>query len=337
MFLGERRLHIERLVLAETDMQRTDALDELLPLQRADFAELFTAMDGLPVTIRLLDPPLHEFLPDLSVRVALAQERGNPEPADVRLLDEVHRRREQNPMLGLRGVRLGLLMPDLVRMQVRAIAQAATDQRSRGMRVRPEIMVPLVGTVQELHTVRDEIEAVLAAEAPKLDVPIGTMIELPRAALTASQIAEHADFFSFGTNDLTQTTWGFSRDDVEGSFFTTYLERGIFGVPPFESIDPEGIGRLVRIAVAEGRDSRPTSSSASAASTEAIPPRCASFTTAGSITCPAHYSGFRSRGWKPAARRSSNRQPDHTCGDDVVPGHIDRKQSSSPSCSTRQR
>ncbi len=143
-------------------------------------------------------------------------------------------------MLGLRGVRLGLLIPGLVRMQVRAIAQAATDQRGRGVWVRPEIMVPLVGAVQELHTVRDEIEAVLATEAPDLDVPIGTMIELPRAALTAGQIAEHADFFSFGTNDLTQTTWGFSRDDVEGSFFTTYLERGIFGVSPFESIDLRG-------------------------------------------------------------------------------------------------
>jgi pyruvate,orthophosphate dikinase len=260
MFLGERRVQIERLVLAETETQRTDALDELLPLQRADFAELFAAMDGLPVTIRLLDPPLHEFLPDLtdlSVRVALAQERGNPDPAEVRLLDEVRRRSEQNPMLGLRGVRLGLLIPGLVRMQVRAIAQAATDQRGRGVQVHPEIMVPLVGTAQELHTMRDEVEAVLATEAPDLHVPIGTMIELPRAALTAGQIAAHADFFSFGTNDLTQTTWGFSRDDVEASFFTTYLERGIFGVSPFESIDPDGVGRLVRIAVVEGRGSRP--------------------------------------------------------------------------------
>jgi pyruvate,orthophosphate dikinase len=260
MFLGERRLQVERLILAETDAQRADALEELLGLQRTDFSELFAAMDGLPVTIRLLDPPLHEFLPDLtdlSVRVALAQEHGCPDPADVRLLYEVRRHHEQNPMLGLRGVRLGLVIPDLVRMQVRAIAQAAIEQRALGIRVRPEIMVPLVGAAQELQIVREEIEAVLAAEAPDLTVEIGTMIELPRAALTAHHIAEHAAFFSFGTNDLTQTTWGFSRDDVEASFFTTYLERGIFSVSPFESIDPDGVGRLVRIAVAEGRERRP--------------------------------------------------------------------------------
>jgi pyruvate,orthophosphate dikinase len=261
MFLGEDRLPVvRRMILANTPDEETAALEELRVVQKADFEEILEAMDGLPVTVRLLDPPLHEFLPDLtdlSVRVALAQERGNPDPAEVRLLDEVRRRSEQNPMLGLRGVRLGLLIPGLVRMQVRAIAQAATDQRGRGVQVHPEIMVPLVGTAQELHTMRDEVEAVLATEAPDLHVPIGTMIELPRAALTAGQIAAHADFFSFGTNDLTQTTWGFSRDDVEASFFTTYLERGIFGVSPFESIDPDGVGRLVRIAVVEGRGSRP--------------------------------------------------------------------------------
>ena len=177
-------------------------------------------------------------------------------------------------------------------------------QRRLGLQVRPEVMVPLVGTVQELRTVRDEIEAALAAEAPDLDVPIGTMIELPRAALTASQIAEHADFFSFGTNDLTQTTWGFSRDDVEGSFFPTYLERGIFEVSPFESIDPDGVGRLVRIAVAEGRKSLPVIKLGVCGEHGAIPHRCSCSTTAGSITCPARCSGFRSRGWKPAGRRS---------------------------------
>ena len=260
MFLGERRIQVERLVLAKSEAQQADALAELLALQRADFGEIFAAMDGLPVTIRLLDPPLHEFLPDLtelSVRVALAQQRGHADPAEVRLLEEVRRHHEQNPMLGLRGVRLGLLIPGLVRMQVRAIAQAAVDQQRRGVRVCPQIMVPLVATVQELQAVREEIHAVLAVEAADLKVPIGTMIELPRAALTAGQIAEHADFFSFGTNDLTQTTWGFSRDDVETSFFASYLERGIFGISPFESIDPDGVGRLIRIAVAEGRNARP--------------------------------------------------------------------------------
>ncbi|MQA16443.1 MAG: pyruvate, phosphate dikinase [Pseudonocardiaceae bacterium] len=264
MFLGDRRHHVERLVLAETDSERQQALDALLPLQRDDFLEVFGAMDGLPVTIRLLDPPLHEFLPDyteLSVRVALAEERGEQPGADAELLDAVRRLHETNPMLGLRGVRLGIVVPGLFAMQVRAIAQAVATLRERGGDVHPEIMVPLVGTVQELQTISDEIDAVLAEESQasgvSLDAEIGTMIELPRAALTAGQIAEAAQFFSFGTNDLTQTTWGFSRDDVEGLFFASYLERGVFGVSPFESIDREGVGRLVRLAVQEGRATRP--------------------------------------------------------------------------------
>ncbi|NMH99584.1 pyruvate, phosphate dikinase [Pseudonocardia acidicola] len=264
MFLGERREHVERLVLAETDDERSAALDELLPLQRADFIALFSAMDGLPVTIRLLDPPLHEFLPDLtelSVRVALAEERGEPDAKDVALLAAVRRLNEHNPMFGLRGVRLGILVPGLFGMQVRAIAQAVAQLRRDGADVQPEIMIPLVGAVQELQTVAEETNAVLADESRRSEVPldalIGTMIELPRAALTAGQIAEAAHFFSFGTNDLTQTTWGFSRDDVEGSFFSRYLERGIFGISPFETIDADGVGRLVRLAVDEGRASRP--------------------------------------------------------------------------------
>jgi pyruvate,orthophosphate dikinase len=264
MFLGDRRAQVERLVLADTDAERDAALAVLLPLQRADFVEVFTAMQGLPVTIRLLDPPLHEFLPDLtelSVRVALAQERGRVDAKDVRLLAAVRRLHEENPMFGLRGVRLGIAVPGLFGMQVRAIAQAAVSLRRDGVEVRPEIMVPLVGAVQELQAVALETSAVLAEEAElhgvELDAAIGTMIELPRAALTAGQIAESAEFFSFGTNDLTQTTWGFSRDDVEGAFFSRYLERGIFGTSPFETLDVDGVGRLIRIAVREGRATRP--------------------------------------------------------------------------------
>ena len=264
MFLGDRRELVERLILAAGPEQQEAALDALLPLQRADFVEIFRAMDGLPVTVRLIDPPLHEFLPplaDLAVKVALAQERGQDAEHDRTLLAAVQRMHEQNPMLGLRGVRLGVVIPGLFAMQVRAIAEAAVEVRRAGGDPRPEIMVPLVGAVQELETVRQEAEKVLrdVAERSGIDVGalIGTMIEVPRAALTAGQIAEAAEFFSFGTNDLTQMGWGFSRDDVEGSFFTQYLERGIFGVSPFESLDREGIGRLVRIAVDEGRATRP--------------------------------------------------------------------------------
>jgi pyruvate,orthophosphate dikinase len=301
MFLGDRRQLVEKLILAESDEQRAEALDGLEPLQRADFVGIFAAMDGLPVTVRLIDPPLHEFLPDLtelSVRVAVAEARGGPDtetdaagakrpaeadlaearPAEAdlvetkraaeadlvearRLLAAVQRLHEQNPMLGLRGVRLGLVVPGLFGMQVRAIAEAAAERRKAGGDPRPEIMIPLVGAVQELEIIREEAEEILRSVAREsgVDVPalIGTMIEVPRAALTAGQIAEAADFFSFGTNDLTQMGWGFSRDDVEAAFFSAYLEKGIFGVSPFESLDIDGVGRLVRIAVEEGRGARP--------------------------------------------------------------------------------
>ncbi|WP_079404887.1 pyruvate, phosphate dikinase [Streptomyces sp. 3211] len=264
MFLGERRELVERLILADTDEEREEALSALLPLQKKDFVELFEAMDGLPVTVRLLDPPLHEFLPDiteLSVRVALAESRKDHNENDLRLLQAVHKLHEQNPMLGLRGVRLGLVIPGLFKMQVRAIAEAAAERKNAKGDPRAEIMVPLVGTVQELEIVRDEADAVIAeveaATGTNLKLTIGTMIELPRAALTAAQIAEAAQFFSFGTNDLTQTVWGFSRDDVEASFFTAYLEKGIFGVSPFETIDKDGVGSLVRHAVKQGRATRP--------------------------------------------------------------------------------
>ena len=264
MFLGERRQHVERLILAEDDEQRDQALEALLPLQRWDFLQLLTAMDGLPTTIRLLDPPLHEFLPnitELSVRVALAESRGEKNENDLRLMQAVHRLHEANTMLGLRGVRLGLVVPGLFDLQVRAIAEAAAQLVKLGKAPKPEIMIPLVGSVQELEIIRADAEQVLREVAEQtgedLHIMIGTMIELPRAALTADQIAESAEFFSFGTNDLTQTTWGFSRDDVEAAFFSTYLEVGIFGVSPFETIDADGVGELVRIGTEKGRQTRP--------------------------------------------------------------------------------
>jgi pyruvate, orthophosphate dikinase len=261
MFLGERRALVEAMILARDDTARERALAALLPLQREDFTGILEAMDGLPVTIRLLDPPLHEFLPDrteLAVRLAEATE---PDPHDRELLTAVERMHEQNPMLGLRGVRLGLAVPGLTAMQVRAVAEAVTARLRAGGRPRAEIMIPLVGTVEELRLARAETERVLAEVAVEtgmsFDCPIGTMIELPRAALTAARIAGAADFFSFGTNDLTQTTWGLSRDDAEASFFPLYLDKGVFAVSPFDSIDQEGVGRLVEIAVEAGRSVNP--------------------------------------------------------------------------------
>ncbi|GGP06899.1 pyruvate, phosphate dikinase [Nonomuraea glycinis] len=250
MFLGERRQLVEDLVLATGTEERQAALDALEPHQKEDFVGIFQAMDGRPVTVRLIDPPLHEFLPDLvdlSVKVAT----GAATDKDRALLAAVRRLHEQNPMLGLRGVRLGLVIPGLFAMQVRAIAQAAREVPG----ARPEIMIPLVAAVQELEAVREEAVAILAEAG--VDALVGTMIETPRAALTAGQIAEAAEFFSFGTNDLTQMVWGFSRDDVEASFFSRYLELGIFGVSPFETLDRDGVGRLVALAVADGRRSRP--------------------------------------------------------------------------------
>ncbi|MFA7324664.1 MAG: pyruvate, phosphate dikinase [Candidatus Nanopelagicales bacterium] len=264
MFLGERKTYVERLILADTDVEHDEALAALLPLQRKDFIRILEVMDGLPVTIRLIDPPLHEFLPDfteLAVRVALAESRGERSEPELRMLQAVRRLHEQNPMLGLRGVRLGLVLPGLFALQVRAIAEAACFRQRMGGNPMAEIMIPLVGSIQELELVIDEAATVLKSVADAhgctLAFPIGTMIELPRAAVTAGQIAEAAEFFSFGTNDLTQTTWGFSRDDVEGAFFSTYLEKGVFGVSPFESLDQEGVGELVRIAVERGRKTRP--------------------------------------------------------------------------------
>ena len=264
MFLGERRELVERLIVAEDEDEQRVALDKLLPLQRADFADILAAMDGHPVTIRLIDPPLHEFLPDLTelaVRVAIEDERQEVDEHDHQLLRAVRRLHEQNPMLGMRGVRLGVVIPRLIAMQARAIAEAAADRLAAGGDPQPEIMVPLVAEQRELALVRAQIEQVVASVAAArdvaLDIPIGTMIELPRAAVTADRIAESADFFSFGTNDLTQMTWGFSRDDVEASFFATYLELRLFDASPFETLDVSGVGSLIREAVALGRQTRP--------------------------------------------------------------------------------
>ncbi len=264
MFLGERRTFVERLVLANSKAEQNSVLAELLPLQRADFVDIFTAMDEATVTVRLLDPPLHEFLPDrttLAVRVALARAAGEVDEYDVQLLAALDRLREVNPMLGLRGVRLGFAIPGLFAMQTRAVAEAALEVRRLGMHVRAEIMVPLVATVAELEITRRELVGVIAevaaAAGERLELPIGTMIELPRAALTAHEIANSADFFSLGTNDLTQTTWGFSRDDVESAFFPEYLRAGVLDSSPFETLDRVGVGRLIRIAVDEGKQEHP--------------------------------------------------------------------------------
>ncbi len=264
MFLGARRALVENLIVADDEAGQEAALSELLPLQREDFKGILEAMDGLPVTIRLIDPPLHEFLPDfteLSVQVALEDERDKSDTRTHKLLAAVTRLHEQNPMLGLRGVRLGIVIPGLFTMQVRAVLEAAAERVVEGGDPYPEIMVPLVATLRELDIVRGYIDDVAAQvqeeRGTTISYKVGTMIELPRAALTADRIAESAEFFSFGTNDLTQMTWGFSRDDVEASFFGTYLDHGVFPVSPFESLDTEGVGALVRRAVELGRETRP--------------------------------------------------------------------------------
>ena len=265
MFLGDRRQLIENVILADTDEEREEAFAALTPLQKGDFEGIFTAMDGLPVTVRLIDPPLHEFLPDLtemSIKLALKAERGEEVTAhEKKVMAAVRANHEQNPMLGLRGVRLGLKIRGLFTLQIRAIAEAYVECKNKGLDPRPEIMVPLIGSDRELQIVRDEaltiFKEVTEASGVTVDLPVGNMIELPRAAMTAEDIAKESDFFSFGTNDLTQTTWGFSRDDVEASFFNDYFDAGVFGISPFETIDIHGVGELVKLGVEKGRSTKP--------------------------------------------------------------------------------
>jgi pyruvate,orthophosphate dikinase len=268
MFMQPERLPvIQKMIMAETERERREHLAKLLPFQREDFIGIFRAMEGLPVTVRLLDPPLHEFLPnlvDLACEVAVLKATGS----DAKLLREkeallrkVHSLHESNPMMGLRGCRLGLTYPEINEMQVQAILEAACQLTKEGLSVYPEIMIPLIGHVNELSTVKEHLEAVAKAVMEKAGVQVayrfGTMIEIPRAALTAAQIAEHAEFFSFGTNDLTQMTFGYSRDDAEGRFLSNYLNQKILPENPFESLDQEGVGQLMKWAVAEGRKTRP--------------------------------------------------------------------------------
>ncbi len=269
MFMQQDRLpHVQRMILASDAEARRRALAHLLPYQREDFLGILEAMHGLPVIIRLIDPPLHEFLPNhdelLEQVTRLRALKKSPKKLvrAEQLLAAVEQLREQNPMLGLRGCRLGLFFPEIIEMQVRAIAEAATELRRRRIKGVPEIMVPLVGHVEELKRSRAIIESTLKQVAKeqgvRLEIKIGTMIEVPRAALTAGQVAEQAQFFSFGTNDLTQMTYGMSRDDAEGKFLNRYVSEGILPTNPFEHLDPDGVGRLMAMATTEGRKTRPS-------------------------------------------------------------------------------
>jgi pyruvate, orthophosphate dikinase len=260
MFLGDRLPIVQRMILAETDAEEDAALAELGRVQRADYLGILEAMDGLPVTVRLLDPPLHEFLPDIE-ELVVAQAKGELDAKGEKLLAAARAWQEVNPMLGTRGCRLGILKPGLYRMQVRALIEAAAERKQAGGDPRVEVMIPLIVNRAELEMldgwVREVATEVLAAAGVELHYTVGTMIETPRAALDAAAIAEVAEFFSFGTNDLTQMAFGFSRDDVESRLMPAYLEQKLLSVSPFEEIDVDGVGKLVEIAVREGRAARP--------------------------------------------------------------------------------
>jgi pyruvate,orthophosphate dikinase len=267
MFFEPERLPIvQRMILAKTSDERTAALNELLPYQRRDFDGLFEAMDGYPVIIRLIDPPLHEFMPDeekLLEEVITMRVKGETEGLKEKeeLLRAIKGMHESNPMMGLRGVRLSIAMPEIVEMQVRAIFEAAADCTLRGIVVKPEVMIPLTGTVKELEWIQPRLEriakTVMEEKKVKFDYKFGTMIEIPRAAVTAGEIAQRAEFFSFGTNDLTQMTYGYSRDDAERNFLITYQEQGILEKNPFQTLDRGGVGKLMQWAITEGRKTRP--------------------------------------------------------------------------------
>ncbi|MDH5644125.1 MAG: PEP-utilizing enzyme, partial [Gemmatimonadota bacterium] len=268
MFFELERLPIvQHMILANTSAERTAALDQLLPYQRKDFDGLFEAMDGYPVIIRLIDPPLHEFMPNeekLSEEVITMRIKGETDGLREKehLLSAIKGMHESNPMMGLRGVRLSIVMPEIVEMQVRAIFEAAADCTLRGVKAKPEVMIPLTGTVKELEWIQPKLEqiarTVMDEKKIKFEYKFGTMIELPRAALTAEEIATHAEFFSFGTNDLTQMTYGYSRDDAERNFLVTYQEQGILDKNPFQTIDRNGVGKLMQLAIDDGRKTRPS-------------------------------------------------------------------------------
>jgi pyruvate,orthophosphate dikinase len=264
MFLGERTQLFQNYILADDDDEKATALGKMLPEQRGDFHGIFKSMDGLPVIIRLIDPPLHEFLPahdELLVDVTLGKERGEDVSRQEFLLHKSEELAEYNPMLGLRGVRLGVMMPDVNKMQVRAIFEAACDAAKEGVDVHPEVMIPLTAHVNELkvlqHLLVDEAKTVMEEKGITIKYKFGTMIEIPRAALTAGEIAELAEFFSFGTNDLTQMTYGISRDDAERHFLLQYVEQGVLPKNPFQTIDRDGVGKLMDMCVKSGRATRP--------------------------------------------------------------------------------
>jgi len=266
MFMDPDRLPVvQEMIIAGTSEARKEALAKLLPMQYQDFKDMFKALNGLPMTIRLLDPPLHEFLPskeELIAQVAAGKAKGEDVKEKEALLHTVEALSEANPMMGLRGCRLGLTYPEINEMQVRAIFEAACDlKKEEGLEVKPEIMIPLIGHVNELKTVRDQLESVaqkvMEEKNTEIDYQFGTMIEIPRAALTADEIAEYAEFFSFGTNDLTQMTFGYSRDDAEGKFLNNYIEQKILPENPFETLDQKGVGQLMKIAIEKGKSVRP--------------------------------------------------------------------------------
>ncbi len=267
MFFEPERLPIvQRMILAKNEQDREKALDELLPFQRGDFEGIFKAMDGLPVIIRLIDPPLHEFLPDeRSILEQVIEKRVKNETEGLAelesLLTEIERLHESNPMMGLRGIRLSIVMPGIVKMQVRAIFEAACNMARKGVVVKPEVMIPLTGHVNELNIIQPQLEEiarkVMAEKGVEVEYKFGTMIEIPRACVTADEIAREAEFFSFGTNDLTQMTFGYSRDDAEARFLLEYVEKGILPRNPFQTIDRDGVGALMKMAVEKGRATRP--------------------------------------------------------------------------------